>query len=298
MSKIPFYFSIDFEDYYHDKRRDMGHKNSLFKIDALWKSYEKINNICNLYFSSKKFTFFTTGILAKEAKDLIKKISNDGHEIACHYNYHESIHNSSRSDFSLNLDTAIENIINATGKKPIGFRAPNFDIKPEDDWAYEEISKRFEYDSSYITDLPLSEICPTRKFNFQKNELNEFFIYTRPYIYNKFKLRSGGTFLKLFPVSLTIKTMKKCYENGHHVLLYMHPYEFLKDAEFMIPFKDFKKYTFPKNVIKYFRQIQWHKVGNNSIEKKIKKITNLFDHQGQMQNILTNVNNEKNSFSI
>ena len=41
MSKIPFYFSVDFEDYYHDKRREMGHKNPLYKIDALWKSYEK-----------------------------------------------------------------------------------------------------------------------------------------------------------------------------------------------------------------------------------------------------------------
>jgi peptidoglycan/xylan/chitin deacetylase (PgdA/CDA1 family) len=286
MSKIPFYFSVDFEDYYHDKRREMGHKNPLYKIDALWKSYEKINNICNSYFNSKKFTFFTTGVVAKEAKDLVKKIFDDGHEVACHYNFHDSIHRTNRSDFSHNLDIAIENIGNATGTKPLGFRAPNFDIQPEDDWAYEEISKRFEYDSSYITDLPINKICPSRKFNFKKSNLNEFFIYTRSYFTGKFKLRSGGTFLKLFPADLTIQTMKKSYENGHHVLLYMHPYEFLKDAEFMIPFNDFKKYTFPKNVIKYLRQIQWHKVGNNSVEKKIKKITTLFEHQGPMQNIL------------
>ena len=81
--------------------------------------------------------------------------------------------------------------------------------------------------------------------------------------------------------------MKESFNKGHFVILYMHPYEFLVDGEFMIPFKDFNKYYFPKNVIKYFRQIQWHKVGNNSIESKIKKITSVFDHQGPMKNILT-----------
>ena len=54
----------------------------------------------------------------------------------------------------------------------------------------------------------------------------------------------------------------------------------------MIPLKDFNKYIFPKNLIKYFRQIQWHKVGNNSIEEKVKKIVSIFDHQGPMKNIL------------
>jgi len=291
MSKIPFYFSIDFEDYYHDKRRDMGIKTPSFKIDSLWKSYEKINFLCDKYLNSKKITFFTTGIVAKEAKDLINKIFNDGHEIACHYNYHDSIHKSSRSEFSYNLDKAIENIFNATGVKPKGFRAPNFDIKPEDKWAYEEISKRFEYDSSYITNLPLNKICPTNKLSFQNSDLNEFFIFSRSFLTKSLKLRSGGTFLKLFPVNLTIETMKECYKKGHFVILYMHPYEFLKDGEFMIPFKDFNNYGFPKNIIKYFRQIQWHKVGNKSIDRKIEKITSLFDHQGTMQNILPNLRN-------
>ena len=110
MDKIPFYFSVDFEDYYHDKRRDLGHNNPLFKIKSLWKSYEIINNYCNKYLNSKKITFFTTGIVAKEAKDLIRKISDDGHEVACHYNYHDSIHKSDRKNLINNLEIAIENL--------------------------------------------------------------------------------------------------------------------------------------------------------------------------------------------
>ena len=48
MEKIPFFFSIDFEDYYHDKKRLMGHKDPTILKDPLWKSYEKIQNFLSL----------------------------------------------------------------------------------------------------------------------------------------------------------------------------------------------------------------------------------------------------------
>ena len=111
---------------------------------------------------------------------------------------------------------------------------------------------------------------------FKNSVLKEFFIFSRSFLTKSFRLRSGGTFLKLFPVNLTIKTMKDCYEKGHYVILYMHPNEFLKDGEFIIPFKDFYNYSFPKNIIKYSRQIHWHNVVNNSVDIKIENITSLF----------------------
>jgi len=286
MKKIPFYLSIDFEDYYHDKRREIGHEKSEFKIKSLWKSYNRINSICDSLFDSKKFTFFCTGVVAKAAPDLLKKISNDGHELACHYNYHDSISKTTRENFVKNLDIAIDNIYRASGETPRGFRAPNFDVKPENVWAYEEISKRFKYDSSYITSLHSEKVFNKSLFNFKKNNLFEYFIFANPFFSNKIKLRSGGTFLKLFPTSLTINTMRKSHDNGYSSLLYLHPYEFLSDYEFWIPLKDFSKYYFPKNLIKYARQIQWHKIGNKSIEKKLKKIASIFEHQGPMEHFV------------
>ena len=151
MRKIPFFFSVDFEDYYHDKKRQLGHGNPGILEIPLWKSYEKIQNLSKNLFNGKKITFFTTGIVARKAPDLLARISKDGHEVGCHYNFHDSIHLSNRENFSKNLDIAIESIHKATGTLPKGFRAPNFDIKPNDFWAYEEIAKRFDYDSSYIT---------------------------------------------------------------------------------------------------------------------------------------------------
>ena len=97
--------------------------------------------------------------------------------IACHYNYHDSIHKSDRKNLINNLEIAIENITNATGIPPKGFRAPNFDILPSDEWAYEEISKRFEYDSSFITNLPLKKICPNSKLSRKKLRIEGIFYF-------------------------------------------------------------------------------------------------------------------------
>ena len=74
-NKIPFYFSVDFEDFYHDKKRQLGHSNPDALEKPLWKSYEKIKKICENLFSNKKITFFSTGILAKKAPDLLSNIA-------------------------------------------------------------------------------------------------------------------------------------------------------------------------------------------------------------------------------
>ena len=64
------YLSIDFEDYYHDKKRLTGHKDPAILKDPLWKSYEKIQNLSNNLFNGKRITFFTTGVVARKAPDL------------------------------------------------------------------------------------------------------------------------------------------------------------------------------------------------------------------------------------
>ena len=63
MKKIPFYFSIDFEDFYYDSLRALNIQHPKSKEDALIKSYERIKDICKNYLSNKKITFFVTGVI-------------------------------------------------------------------------------------------------------------------------------------------------------------------------------------------------------------------------------------------
>ena len=176
MKKIPFYFSIDFEDCAYDFSRSIGNPSPEFREEALETSYLRAEYFSNRFFDGKKMTFFVTGVVARNFPQLIKKIYDNGHEIGCHYNFHDNINCSNRDDFSKNLDIAIESIENIIGEKPLGFRAPNFAINQENTWAYEELAKRFAYDSSYRTSTPLNKTLAGRKFNFNGNNLYEYYI--------------------------------------------------------------------------------------------------------------------------
>ena len=72
--KLPFYFSIDFEDFYYDSLRALNIDNPKSKEQALYNSYNSIKNICKNYLNDKKITFFVTGILCRKMPDLIKEI--------------------------------------------------------------------------------------------------------------------------------------------------------------------------------------------------------------------------------
>ena len=176
--KLPFYFSIDLEDSVYDFGRAIGNPDPEIREKALFRSYERASYLADKYLNSRKITFFTTGVLARNCPELIKKIHQDGHEIACHYNFHDRINLSNRKDFARNLDEAIESIEHVIGEKPIGFRAPDFSIEPENIWAYEELAKRFLYDSSFRTSEPMK--LKNRQFQFNGDKLYEFFIYENP----------------------------------------------------------------------------------------------------------------------
>ena len=77
MEKIPFYFSIDFEDYTHDLGRSIGNPKPESREKALELSYLRAQYFSERFFNGKKITFFVTGILARKSPELIKKIFND-----------------------------------------------------------------------------------------------------------------------------------------------------------------------------------------------------------------------------
>ena len=284
--KLPFYFSVDFEDFYYDTNRRLGNPYPTFKLEAVKKSYEIINKYSEQFFDGRRITFFVTAVLARKAPDLIHKIFSDGHEIACHYNFHDNVDNATAETFGENLDIAIETLHSITGEQPVGFRAPNFAISADNTFAYEELAKRFKYDSSYKTSEQASQITKSGEFLFGENSLKEFCIYGMPYAYGKIKIRSGGTFLRLFPVSQTIKSMKQSYDKQHAPILYVHPYEILTEKEFWLTWKDLQFMSIKHRTIFWFRQNQWSNLGNKTVETKIEQICKIFEHQGPMRELL------------
>ena len=53
MKKLPIYFSIDFEDFFFDTCRDIGHESPGQRKSALDKSYILIKSICKKYLDNR-----------------------------------------------------------------------------------------------------------------------------------------------------------------------------------------------------------------------------------------------------
>src|SRR5690606_32683774 len=114
-------------------------------------AYDLIDRFTVEHLGGRRLTFFTTGQVARDYPDLVQRIAADGHEIACHYYEHDQIWVQDRATLRRNLDAAISVLTKASGQCINGFRAPDFSIDDRcADWAFEEISLRFVYDSSCV----------------------------------------------------------------------------------------------------------------------------------------------------
>ncbi len=230
------YLTVDLEDYKYNIMQRAGIARPLSDPRQPPRGVNKIISVLNKTPGSKEITFFTTGQVARENPELIKRLSNDGHEIACHTYSHKYIPNrpdmrryiyefENKDEFKNDLSRAIEVLRAHSNQDIFGFRAPNFSInKKNRRWVYEILTEcGFVYDSS------LSE---SNRRNSKKGILYEFPIY-------KCKLFGilpvnviGGTWFRILPVrpkfllpsifSIT-GLMKKACDNGHTPIVYLHP---------------------------------------------------------------------------
>lgn len=242
-----------------------------------------MNNFSKTKLKGKKLTFFTTGTVARTMPHILKQMSDDGHEIGSHYNLHDLMYKQSNYEISKNLEIAKESIFKACGKEPLGFRAPVFSITPNRLEIFEEINKFFKYDSSHVLNLNLHNKHYYNNLDpFNKIDLVEFPIVPKGYVMGKAQIKSGGTFLRLFSKKIIKDVMEYNHENGFTPQVYMHPYDYLANQEFWVPFKEFSRSKKLANLVKYFRQNQWSRLGNSSVFKKLDYILDSFDHQGPM----------------
>ena len=73
-----------------------------------------------------------------------------------------------------------------------------FSINHQSKWAYEEISKRFKYDSSFRTTEKIDNNNLNNIIYFKNHSLFEFYVYEKKFFLDIFKMKSGGSFFRLF----------------------------------------------------------------------------------------------------
>jgi len=140
-----------------------------------------------------KATFFVTGEVAEIIPEAIRTIIREGHEVSCHGLHHEGFDTLELSEQLRRIDIATQHIMNATGTRPYGFRAPQHRGNAATIRALEKLE--YTYDSTVLPRTPFMRPQAHKKWRF-------LFAPTSPYYPSRENIvhRGNSTVLEM-PVS-------------------------------------------------------------------------------------------------
>lgn len=193
-----------------------------------------------LYFCDKhncKITFFVVGSTAAKYPDLIKKIYDKGHEIACHTTDHKQLDKHTPESFRNDLKGNVK-ILKDIGIFDIkGFRAPTYSLTEKTKWAFDILKEEgFLYSSSVLpAKNPLFGWNDFGQNPVEINNLWEIPISIFPYRFLNIPF-AGGVYFRVLPKFIINKACRKLSKNNSAILGYFHPYDIDTEQEkFMHP---------------------------------------------------------------
>ena len=175
-----------------------------------------------------KATFFTLGWIAERHPQVVRRIVEQGHELASHGYGHERASDLSESAFFSDIDSAKKILEDLSGCSVTGYRAPSFSIGKGNLWAFDCLERAgYRYSSS---------IYPIRHDHYGMPDAPRFahrvrgalveVPVTTARLLNRNWPASGGGYFRLMPYALSSWLLRQVNENdGQPVIFYFHPWE-------------------------------------------------------------------------
>ncbi len=175
-----------------------------------------------------KSTFFTLGWVAKRCPALIRRILDEGHELASHGLNHRRATTMTPVEFAKDV-TESKSILEDIGGKPvIGYRAPSFSVNENNQWLYQVLVELgFRYSSStYPVNHDLYGVPDWPRFKYTREEgIIEIPIPTLRKG-NVNKGIGGGGYFRLLPYWLSKSRIQKYMAQEQQPYnFYFHPWE-------------------------------------------------------------------------
>ncbi len=187
--------------------------------------------VLDLFAAKKvKSTFFTLGWVAERQPALIRRIVDEGHELASHGYEHDRVHTLTPEQFAADLVKTKKILEDIGGVPVIGYRAPSFSIGERNRWALETLAAQgYRYSSSVY---PIAHdhygwpAAPRRAFlPVADSPLIEIPV-TTVRAFGKVWPCGGGGFFRLLPYSLSRWTISRVNEQeAQSAIFYFHPWE-------------------------------------------------------------------------
>ncbi len=189
------------------------------------------NRILDLFNQNNtKATFFTLGWVAKRYPALIKRIVDEGHELASHGYQHIRVTEQTSKEFREDIATTKKLLEDLSGQEVKGYRAASYSIVSKNLWALDVLQEEgYQYSSSiYPVKHDLYGIPDAPRFMYQPIENNDFkeIPITTLRVFKKNLPCGGGGFFRLYPYHFSKWAFNKINNNEQQSgIFYFHPWE-------------------------------------------------------------------------
>jgi polysaccharide deacetylase family protein (PEP-CTERM system associated) len=178
---------------------------------------------------SVRGTFFTLGWVAKRYPDLVKRIVEEGHEVASHGWEHVRVNTQSPEDFRQDIQRTRSLLQDISGEPVLGYRAASYSIGSGESWAWEQLAEvGHRYSSSIVPirhDLYGIPGAPRFAFETAGGRLLEIPITTVTLMGRNINCGGGGWF-RLFPYQFSRWALARVNEIDTQAgIFYFHPWE-------------------------------------------------------------------------
>lgn len=177
-----------------------------------------------------KATFFTLGWIAERYPAMVRRIVENGHELASHGYSHLRVTDQSPAEFLDDITRSKKLLEDIASHAVIGYRAPSFSIGTRNLWALDTLQEAgYRYSSS---------IYPIRHDHYGMPEAPRFRFHPRGpegvvelpattvKLFGRNLPASGGGYFRLLPYSLSRWFMKRVnHTDGQPCIFYFHPWE-------------------------------------------------------------------------
>ncbi len=223
--------TIDLEDYYH-----VSTFSQQVPVEQWNSAASRIERNTDLLLdlldsAGCKATFFTLGWVAEQHPNVVRKVAERGHEVACHSLRHRTVYEMTREEFREDTQQAKSLLEDCSGKRVVGYRAPSFSITEKSLWALEVLAELgFTFDSSIFPVAHPNYGIPKFTRDPQRVQTSSGPIVEFPMTVLEFAgVRSpfgGGAYLRFLPYWFTrwgVRFMNAT--EGRPVCVYLHPWE-------------------------------------------------------------------------
>ena len=177
-----------------------------------------------------KATFFTLGWIAERHPAMMRRIADQGHEIASHGWDHDRVFTLDANAFADDLKRARGAIEQASGQAVTGYRAPSFSIDQRTPWAFEVLAEQGYAYSSSVAPVAHDHYGwrAAPRFAFQPlpgSDLIEIPVTTAEFAGRRLAAGGGG-FFRVLPYAFSRWAIRQVNtDEGRPGVFYFHPWE-------------------------------------------------------------------------